>query len=473
MTVRPLITDHWTFSLYLPLVTLHNSQVDTNSADAHRATISQQIAIWRVDIETDINSLNIDQIRNEIIKFKNDVVAQRLESYYSTKSIAEIFGVSRKELAHSSFIAWLLNGQESHNLGNYPFIKFLEILVLSCRERQSESHKEFFDAIITGDMSVTGLQTVTEKSIENVGRVDILSEAKIEISGQSQRLRVVIENKVATKEHSDQTTKYFEHYESLENEDCINLYVFLTPMSGIALSELTEPECSCKEYIQINYQNLVDYLLEPILNMDASDKTKTIIREYLQTLSQPAQNEDDDEHKQGLIMAIGNDERELLTRFWDRNQKLILSALYAISSDPDQEKDVRESISTALDSISSGAKDRSLISIFFNDKLVIEKIKKSAIGSSTIQVLDENGLIDDGSLDFLKEDKSCSFDFLKELEDITENEVKYRRYRTNNNPELVFNGQSYYVARNWGIGNIQGFMEKISGRFPQIRYENH
>ena len=152
-----------------------------------------------MEIETDNKNLTLDQIRNEIIKFKNDVISQKLESYYSTKSIGEIFGVSRKELAHSNFLAWLLNNQESHNLGDFPFIKFLEILVLSCRGRQSESHKELFDAIITGDLSVTDYQTVTEKSIK-VGRVDILIEANIEYSGQTRSLRVVVENKVATKE---------------------------------------------------------------------------------------------------------------------------------------------------------------------------------------------------------------------------------------------------------------------------------
>lgn len=426
-----------------------------------------------MEIETDNTNLTLDQIRNEIIKFKNDVISQKLESYYSTKSIGEIFGVSRKELAHSNFIAWLLNNQESHNLGDFPFIKFLEILVLSCQERQSESHKELFDAIITGDLSVTDYQTVTEKSIESIGRVDILIEADIEFSGKPKSLRVVIENKVATKEHSDQTTKYFEYYDGLDDKNYINLYVFLTPLSGIALSELTEPECSCKEYIQINYQNLVDYLLEPILNMDASNKTKIIIRDYLQTLSQPAQNEDDDEHKQGLIMAIGNDERELLTRFWDRNQKLILSALYAISSDPEQEKDVRDSISTALESISTGTKDRSLFSIYFDDKLAVEKIKKADIAYSTVQVLEGNGLIDQDSFDFLREDTSCSFTLLKPTEEVTENEIKYSRYRINNDPELVFDGQGYYVARNWGKGNIQGFTNKITSKFPQIRYERH
>ena len=86
-------------------------------------------------IEAD--NLTIDQIRNEIIKFKNDVGSQHLDKYYSTKSYSEILGVSRKELSHSHFLAWLLNNQESHNLSSYPIKKFLEILVISSNPEQS------------------------------------------------------------------------------------------------------------------------------------------------------------------------------------------------------------------------------------------------------------------------------------------------------------------------------------------------
>jgi len=420
----------------------------------------------------DLSNLSLDQIRNEIIKFKNDIVSQQLDTYYSNKSYSEILGVSRKELSHSNFIAWLLNNQESHNLSSYPFKKFLEILVISCKDHQSQKHKELFDAVITGDLSINDLKVVTEKSIKNVGRVDIYVEANIEFADQKQQLRVIIENKVTTKEHSDQTTKYFDYFESLKRGSWINLYVFLTPLSGIELSELSEPECSCKDYIQTNYQNLVDYLLEPILNKDISTNTENIVKEYLQALSQPAQNEDD-EHKQGLIMAIGNEERELLTKFWNKNQKLILSALYAISSDPDQDEDVRDKIGSALSSISGNQKNKSLLSIYFGEERVVEKIKESDIGYRTVKLLEEKGLIDDDMFNFLRADRSCSFQLIKLKEEATETEIKYRKYRLNSDPELIFNDNEYYVVRNWGINNIKRFISNITKKVPQLRYEIH
>ena len=59
---------------------------------------------------------------------------------------------------------------------------------------------------------------------------------------------------------------------------------------------------------------------------------------------------------------------------------------------------------------------------------------------------------------------------LKLPEEFTETEIKYRKYRVNEDPELFFNGKGYYVARNWGIANIQRFMDKFSSRFPLIKY---
>jgi len=351
--------------------------------------------VTAIDNKNAFENLTVDQIRNEIIKFKNDYISQRLENYYGTKSLAEIFGVSRRELSHSNFIAWLLGNHESHNLGDYPFKKFLEILVLSAKSSQTSAYKSLFDSIITGDITVNDLRIITEKSINSVGRIDIYIEADVVYFQTAKKLRIVVENKVTTKEHDDQTSKYYDYYESLNEKDYITLYVFLTPISGIDLIDLDEAECSCKEYIQTNYQSLVDYLLEPILNKDITVKTKAIIEEYLQTLSQPTQSEEDDKHKQGLIMAIGNEERELLTKFWDQNQKLILSALYAISSDPDQEKDVRDNISSALDSISGGTKDRSLLTVYFEDEIYVQGIKKSDIGHSTVKLIEEKGLLDD------------------------------------------------------------------------------
>ena len=121
----------------------------------------------------DFEELTLSSIRNEIIKFKNDVVSQKLDNYYSSKTYSEILGVSRREISHSNFIAWLLCDKESHNLSSYPIKKFLEILVMSGKDDQPVKYKELFDSIIIDDIEVENLEIMTERSIKNVGRVDI------------------------------------------------------------------------------------------------------------------------------------------------------------------------------------------------------------------------------------------------------------------------------------------------------------
>lgn len=86
-------------------------------------------------------------------------------------------------------------------------------------------------------------------------------------------------------------------------------------------------------------------------------------------------------------------------------------------------------------------------------------------------MLNEKGLIDQNIINYLKEDKSCSFLLLKKKEDFTDTEIKYRKYKTNESPELIFNGEEFYVARNWGIGNIYKLIDKFTDKFSGLEYE--
>ena len=418
------------------------------------------------------DNFTIDQIRDEIIKFKNDPDFQKLENFYYSKSFSEILGVSRREISHSGFLAWLLGNLESHNLGEFPIKKFLDIILKFSNDKLKSKHSDLFNSFVTEDYLIERLFIKSEYAIKNVGRLDIYIELTLLIAGKTKNIKLVIENKVESRENNDQTNSYFNFFNPTENDDNIVIYVYLTPISTLELIELTEPECNCKAFIQINYQSIVDYLIEPALNQNISTRTQNILTEYLKSLSQPSIDEEADGHKQELIMALGNEERKLLSSFWEKNQKLILASLYAISSDPEQEKDTRDSIREALDSLSSD-KDRSTYNIKYNGVVFKRNFKKSDIGLQTINLLKANGLIDHDIVNYLKEDKSCSFLLLKKKEDFTETEIKYRKYKTNDAPELIFNGEEFYVVRNWGIGNIHKLINKFTDKFPGLEYETN
>lgn len=415
------------------------------------------------------NNFTIDQIRDEIIKFKNDPDFQKLENFYYSKSFSEILGVSRREISHSGFLAWLLGNLESHNLGEFPIKKFLDIILKFSNDKLKSKHSDLFNSFVTEDYLIERLFIKPEYSIKNIGRLDIYIELTLLIAGQTKNIKIIIENKVESRENNDQTNNYFNYFNPTEKDSNIIIYVYLTPISTLELIELNEPECNCKEFIQINYQSIVDYLIEPALNQNISSRTQNILTEYLKSLSQPSIDEEADGHKQELIMALGNEERKLLSSFWEKNQKLILASLYAISSDPAQEKDTRESIKEALDSLSSD-RDRSTYCIKYNGVIFNRKFKKSDIGLQTIKLLEAKELIDDNIIEYLKEDRSCSFLLLKKKDDFTETEIKYRKYKTNDSPELVYKGDKFYVARNWGIGNIHKLINKFTDKFQGLEY---
>ncbi|ENG5660850.1 PD-(D/E)XK nuclease family protein [Flavobacterium psychrophilum] len=416
------------------------------------------------------------EIRNSIINFKNDIDVQKLQSLYFSKSFSEILSISRREISHSSFIAWLLDNKENHLLSFFPIQKFMEIIIVRCSTEIEKKHPAFFNSVLTDNYSIKSLIIEKEKGLGKFGRLDIYAEILLLIEDREQKVKLIIENKVESKENNDQTNGYYQYFEENRKDGEINFYVYLTAIPTLELNQLNEPECSCKKFTQINYQDLVDYLLEPALNQNISDKTKFIIKEYLQSLSQPSLDDEITKQKQGLIMALGKEEKELLSNFWKKNEKLIMSAMYAISTDDTQDEEVRETTNKALNALTSSNRDYSTISLFFDENPIVTNFKKSDIGFYTVKLLDEKGLIDENVFNFLREDKSCNFQLIRTKQEVnTETELK--KYRVNGKPELIYEGERYYVARNWGrvngFDNTEKLIEKIIEKFPNIKYKRN
>jgi hypothetical protein len=400
-------------------------------------------------------TFTIDQIRDEIIKFKNDNDFQMLESFYYSKSFSEILEISRRENSHSGFIAWLLNNTESHNLGDFSIKKFLDIILKFSNEKL-KNNSEIYNSFVTESYHIERVYIEREKSINKVGRLDIYVELTLLVSDKKQNIKLIIENKVESKENNDQTNNYFNHFNPLLKDDEIIIYVYLTPISTLKLKELKEPECGCKEFIQINYQSIVDYLIEPALNQNISNRTKNIITEYLKSLSQPSINDEIDGHKQELIMALGNEERKLLTSFWNKNQKLILAALYAISSDPDQEEYTRNTVQDALSGLQSTGKDYTKYifngQTYAKSRLVLAVIQDYVI-RNPITTYNELQQIFPNTLQ--GQETFTTATIAKQKPSIR-NFIKY--------DELInLSDEQIAVSTQWGRGNIERFVDYCIG----------
>ena len=235
-------------------------------------------------------------IKDRISKYYASQSVNRLEDFLTQKCWFDIIDKRNSETAHSSFIAWLLNSNESHQLGIKPCFLFLN--TLRCRiltdEQKKSMPQDLENAILTKKIHIEKVETTTEKSTTN-GRVDILTtlslSENIQIKGNSYKyIRLVIENKIGTKEHDNQTQKYHKYFNNNPNEgftggNIFYVYIFLTADSTAYLDMLTEPECDDKTYIQTNYQDIYDQILTPILSTTLSEKTRNCLEEYVKCLS--------------------------------------------------------------------------------------------------------------------------------------------------------------------------------------------
>ncbi len=278
------------------------------------------------------------EIIDDIIAFNNDVDVQRLKEIYYSQTLPEIFAVSRRELTHSSFLAWLFATSSNHGLGTVPLVQLLELYVLKSREQEKNwITDKLSNAIITRDFHISECISVTEEAVVTAnarGRADIVLTCEINLPNLSlNKLKIVIENKVYSDEHGNQTQIYFDYYESIKEKQEKVLYIYLTPPTSIA-------DADCPEFIHITYQDLLEHVFEPIRRrIDISKRTQFILNEYISSLSIPADVIEDKNvtHIQTSILAIGMEEKELLQAFWDKNNRLIIAALTAISSDDDNE----------------------------------------------------------------------------------------------------------------------------------------
>lgn len=260
---------------------------------------------------------------DEIIKFNNNHVVQRLRDIYYNQNIADIFAFSRKEMNHSSFLAWLFTSSANHMFGYVPVIQLLELYVSKEHENNDVSLDKLSTAIITRSIHFFDCQAKTEECVNvKKGRTDIVIHCNVNIPDSDiDELKIVIENKINSYEHNNQTENYFNYYNNLKNKKegkLEVLYIFLTPPNS--------SEANNSNFVNITYQDLLNSVLYPLIQKpDINQRTQFILSEYINCLTVPSDivNEKNGFQIQTSILAIGREEQDLLLKFWEEHQNLI------------------------------------------------------------------------------------------------------------------------------------------------------
>jgi len=308
-----------------------------------------------------------------MLQFNKDPDFIKLRDRYATKSFLEIMSTDRSETRHSSFLAWLLEGKDFPvKEQDHPIIHLLDILIRR-REEQSSTEKSteelVFDDIKNMVLSrnIKSIQiheVSTEKlirdlsTIQSIDRLDIYIHCTIKPkNGESKEIEFIIENKVGSKENGkkkqsedeveDYYTKtqteryYFALSGNAKNPDSTKIFIYLTPISNADLGNFNKLKADQKSkdehFININYQDILDNIIEPLLSSeDISTRIHTLLEEYVLSLSLPALIEDKDKIKQNIkgsiIMATRQADIEIIKKILksDDYKNLIKESLYSV-----------------------------------------------------------------------------------------------------------------------------------------------
>lgn len=211
-----------------------------------------------------MNDMNLGdkEVKEALEKFVLDnSELEKLEELTSKFNIFESLDIAKQEIRHSNFLAWVMNPNESHSLGDY-FLKRFLLRTASLANRR-------------GLGGITPIQI----DISEFDEVKVQREWKsidIIIIDEKNKFVCVIENKVEAAEHSDQLNRYEAVVES-EFPDFTKQLIFLTPDARRASND---------SYLNIAYDeicDIIEYIIRAKSNL-MGDEVKIFLSHYAEML---------------------------------------------------------------------------------------------------------------------------------------------------------------------------------------------
>lgn len=387
----------------------------------------------------------------QIINFNSNKDIIALREKYKEPTFFEILSKQRSETTYSSFLKWMfqLSSVDSNTVS--PILLLLDVLVNKCEGKINNDIKKH---IVTRNFKINSIKVETEKSVsalaselgineENLSynkisdnkltnddikkikarcrdKIDIYISCDIELDGKSQNLQIIIENKIDSNEgrgksntktgvdvydNASQTVRY--HLATAVNkESTIQSYVYLAPEGT------KDPDC--KEYIRINYQDIVDGVVIPMLaSTTLSSKERFFLEELKTELTFPSL----ESRCARNSIAVSKETSTLYSDLWKDFKQLIIdaaivameSAIYFIgdkyyTTEPKTEAYVLKCLSTNYNDTSNqnwvGEKYTNTVQYDDGKTIGYDQKKKKDIK----QFLQKKGVAS-GKVDFIDDDK--------------------------------------------------------------------
>ena len=231
---------------------------------------------------------------NEVTYLKNlledmDNIEESLSKWTGKTNIFQILNLSKNEIRHSNFLAFLFAPNETHNLSDEFFKMFLKRYIDSNDDNKAAIN--YFEALLN---SYEDLIVYRENN-----NIDIL------LVSEKNKIVVCIENKILSSESRGQLNKY-QRYVERNYSNYKKIFVFLTP-DGI---EPTNPSWGI-----ITYKDIIDILEQLMQKNSVEKKVHYLIKDYTDILRRDVGMDDEikeivrkiyQQHKEALDLIFEN-----------------------------------------------------------------------------------------------------------------------------------------------------------------------
>lgn len=506
-----------------------------------------------------MDDISLKNIEKQILAFNNDPRVFALRNRYTTKTFLDIMSVARSENRHSAFLAWLLKGDDfTLAPQDHPIVHLLDCIIKRVQDqgievpeegregKQKQKNKidnydKLKEIILTRNIkSIKIDKASTEETLgtlcgdpnltAKLNRIDIYIHCfiyyedkkqnpqkgkKVNIEEKKLEIEFIIENKVGSSEGGKdeyklgvykeltQTQRYYKaciERENKESYDLISSFIFLSP---------DEQEAKSPYFINISYQDVLDYIIEPLL-LSATiipPRIRTIIEEYVASLSFPTPSEGKKENmKNALIMAVRKSEEEEMLAIWKDYGEMLEKAIIEYVNKGENKTlvglcEVNKSLLIAILRIATNkkdatvelkklyydftdAKDYSEFIITYDDSSTSEPLAKGIFFYKVVERWvnrrhnQANKKPDDiFNIVWQKNNKNIkiiniiSGDDYDNLETTKENgrDPKTRFFRDDPGP-ITIDGTIYYLSKEWGVGDrLEAWLKFLGFEYDKFK----
>lgn len=216
-------------------------------------------------------------------------------------NLFDMLRISQTEIRHSNMLAWLLDPKGNHGLGDGVLRRFIRELVQ--QEQAPLTQEEKFDALL---MSLDDFAILREHQ-----HTDILAVS------QKEHFLVCIENKIFSKEHDSQLSRYYDEIKkAYPSYTC--LFVYLTPSKDLPSEEEDQ-----RFWQPIGYDEIIKIINEAKEGKTLAPDVDMVIRHYIESVERYVMGDKELEKRCREIYAKHKYALDLIFEYRDDNSRQV------------------------------------------------------------------------------------------------------------------------------------------------------